>query len=357
MKQVHCSGKPRQIGYSHGTAARDQVHGSIAFYSKLFQEKCSMSWDEVTAEANKYVDPLQATCSRYLEEIEGLAEGAGVSFLDVLALNVRTEIMFGLFTDPTNACHADIPSDGCTSLGWVDASGQSFLAQNWDWQSAQGPNLIVCHISQPDTKIPNISMVTEAGIIGKIGFNADGVGCCLNAIRARGVDATKLPVHFALRTVLESPSREKAVAQIKTLGVAGSAHILVADHSGSTGLECTPFGIKEIAMDTKQRVYHTNHLILEHPGVDEPPWLEDSRSRLSRIEGLADTVTTSKVETRQLFEMFKDEEGCPCSINRKQEGPSGPQTLFTIIMSLGNGEALVKFGRPTEDGEEIRLVP
>lgn len=333
------------------------MHGSLAFYSRLFQEKCSLSWDSVTAEADKYVTPLRATCPRYIEEIEGLADGAGVSFLDVLALNVRTEIMFGLFTDPNNVNHAGTPSDGCTSLGWVDESGQSFLAQNWDWQSAQGPNLIVCHISQPGTKIPNISMVTEAGIIGKIGFNADGVGCCLNAIRARGVDATKLPVHFALRTVLESPSREKAVAQIKALGVAGSAHILVADHSGSTGLECTPFGIKEIPMDSKKRVYHTNHLVLEHPGVDEPPWLEDSRNRLARIESLAESVSASKLEAKQLFELFKDEEGCPCSINRKQEGTSGFQTLFTIIMSLGKGEALVKVGRPTEDGEEIRLVP
>lgn len=317
-----------------------------------------MSWDEVTAEASKYVQPLQATCSRYLEEIEGLADGAGVTFLDVLALNVRTEIMFGLFTDPNNTTnHNSIPSDGCTSLGWLDeASRQSFLAQNWDWQSAQGPNLIVCHISQPDTKIPKIAMVTEAGIIGKIGFNADGVGCCLNAIRARGVDATKLPVHFALRTVLESLSRDKAVAQIKALGVAGSAHILVADHSGSTGLECTPFGIKEIPMDSKKRVYHTNHLVLEHPEVDEPPWLDDSHKRLARIQRLADSVSASKVGTNQLFELFKDEENYPCAINRKQEGDSGFQTLFTIIMNLGNGEATVKFGRPTEDGEEVQLI-
>lgn len=338
-------------------AARDQVHGSIAFYSKLFQETCSMSWEDVTSEANKYMKPLQATCARYLEEIEGLADGAGVNFLDVLALNVRTEIMFGLFTNPKNDKHADIPSDGCTSLGWVDESGQSFIAQNWDWRAAQGPNLIVCRISQPGTKIPDISMITEAGIIGKIGLNASGVGCCLNAIRARGVDANKLPVHFALRTVLESPSREAAVARVKTLGVAGSAHILVGDSLGSTGLECTPFGVKDVLMNSEKRVYHTNHLILEHPGVDEPPWLEDSHSRLARIQSLADAADTSKSGAKQLFEMFKDEEGCPCSINRKQEGISGFQTLFTIIMNLGDGEALVKVGRPTEDGQEIRLVP
>lgn len=200
-----------------------------------------MTWDAVLLEAAKYIPHLQAHCSRYLTELHGLADGAGVTFLDILALNVRTEIMFGLFTTPTTPAHTDIPSDGCTSLSHFDAAtGQSLLAQNWDWQRAQGANLIVCHIAQQQgdrssSSIPSIAMVTEAGIIGKIGLNANGVGCCLNAIRARGVDPTKLPVHFALRTVLEAASREEAVARVRALGVAGSAHILVGDAGGAMG--------------------------------------------------------------------------------------------------------------------------
>lgn len=314
-----------------------------------------MTWDEVTHEASKYVAPLQATCPRYLEEIEGLAAGAGVPFLSVLALNVRTEITFGLFTSPTHASHIDPPSDGCTALGLYDASsGRSFLAQNWDWQPAQQPNLIVCHVSQPD--FPDIAMVTEAGIIGKIGFNAAGVGCCLNAIRARGVDATKLPVHFALRTVLESGSREEAIATLKKVGVAGSGHILVADTSGSTGLECTPVGIKEIAMDEKGRVFHTNHLVLDHPSVEETPWLLDSPERLARIKTLSESVNAEEVDSGRVMAMLKDKEGWPSSINRTQDGKHGSQTLFTIIMNLSKRETFVKFGRPTEDGTELRLA-
>lgn len=336
-----------------------------------------MNWDQVTHEAEKYIQPLQTTCSRYLEEIEGLAAGAGVSMLDVMALNVRTEIMFGLFTETTNNNsnrNNDIPSDGCTSLGWVNArsGGQSFLAQNWDWQKAQGPNLILCHVSSELTSpvsvtnddvlfsIPKFSMVTEAGIIGKIGFNAHGVGCCLNAIRARGVDRRRLPVHFALRTVLESRSRDDAVARLEAAGgVAGSAHILVADATGATGLECSPVsGIRKVATDEEGRVYHTNHLVLEHPGVYEPAWLEDSRTRLARIKALAAALETSsgRVDYGPLFDMFKDEEGGPCSINRKEEGESTFETLFTIVMNLSRREARVKFGRPTEGGPEVKLT-
>lgn len=332
-------------------------------------------------EAEKYVAQLSTSCPRYLDEIRGIADGAGVGFLDILALNVRTEIMFGLFTEDEAArakggktngvnggvnghnnhhAESEFPSDGCTSLAFTSPSSTSFLAQNWDWQPAQAPNLIVARISQPHTDdIPDIAMVTEAGIIGKIGLNAAGVGCCLNAIRARGLDDTRLPVHFALRAILESRSRAQAVDTLRRLrGVAGSAHILVADPAGSVGLEFAggKERIGEIGPDAKGRVVHTNHLVLEHPGVDEPGWLPDSDERLARITALTDgEALKGKVDIKEVFGLFKDEEGFPFSINRLKVADGGSQTLFTIIMNLERREALVKVGRPTEDGEEIHL--
>lgn len=220
-----------------------------------------------------------------------------------------------------------------------------------------------------DRPPPDLVMVTEAGIIGKIGFNAAGVGCCLNAICARGVDPTRLPVHLALRHILESPSRAAAVARLRKLGgVAGSAHILVADAgSGAAGLECTPggaaeCGIRELAMDARGRVVHTNHLVLAHgPGVEENMWLADSPARLARMEKLSGDLVVAQdggeVDFGGLMELFKDEEGYPHSINRKADGKAGSETLFTIIMDLTERKGLVKFGRPTEDGEQITLVP
>ncbi|KAL1869622.1 hypothetical protein Daus18300_005476 [Diaporthe australafricana] len=371
------------IGHAHGSGAKSQVHGSIAFYTRLFQQKCALDWAAVTHEAEKYAAQLELTCPRYLDEIRGIAEGAGVAFLDVLALNVRTEIMFGLYTDAaaannntigatTNGVNgkppakendgADFPSDGCTSLAFTSPTGTSYLAQNWDWQPAQTPNLIITHISQPGTPtIPKIAMVTEAGIIGKIGLNSAGVGCCLNAIRARGLDTARLPVHFALRAVLESASVAEAVGALRSLGgVAGSAHVLVADGAGDArGLEFAGGreAVGELGPDGKGRVVHTNHLLLEHPGVDEPGWLPDSAERLERMRVLADgeVIEGKGVDVPKVLELFKDEDGFPFSINRLKVSEGESQTLFTIVMDLGRREALVKVGRPTEDGEEIHL--
>ncbi|GAW22170.1 hypothetical protein ANO14919_117050 [Xylariales sp. No.14919] len=355
MLEIKCTGSPYEIGVTHGAAAKDKIAGSIDFYSRLFQTSCSLAWPEVVQEAAKYAGPLERIAPRYLEEIRGIAAGSGVAFLDVLALNVRTEITFGLFSDAPQADGdlARAPSDGCTSLGWLTPSG-SFLGQNWDWMVAQGANLVVCHVSQPGAGVPDFSMVTEAGIIGKIGLNAAGVGCCLNAIKCRGVDRSKLPIHFALRRVLESPSRAAAVEAIKAAGVAGSGHILVGDGTGSVGLECTSKWVKEVAMDEAKRVCHTNHLLLNTSDVDEVAWWADSPPRLARIRELTAGVA-GPATLDVIAGLFGDTEGYPSSINRRQEGGSAAETLFTIVMDLTNKSARVTFGRPTEVRERVVL--
>ncbi|KAG5665772.1 hypothetical protein KAF25_009897 [Fusarium avenaceum] len=356
MLEVHCSGTPYEIGHQHGTLAKDKVAGSLAFYENQFQETCSMNWEAVRQEAENYIKPLTKLSPRHVQELQGLADGAGVDLIDIVALNVRTEITFSLYTSVPST---SIQTDGCTSAAYRQPNGEVLLAQNWDWQLQQAPNLIVCHISQPGTDLPNISMVTEAGVIGKIGINSAGVGTLLNAIRARGVDNTKLPIHLALRTALESKSAREVADKLYKTGTAGSGHILVADQSEAIGLECTSIGIKEINFDSDGTLPHTNHLLLDHPGVDEPGWLPDSKDRIKRIsELLKEKLASTGIDHSSFFELFQDEQGYPTSINRAENSPGqGTVTLFNINMDLARRRATVTVGRPINWTERIELSP
>lgn len=85
----------------------------------------------------------------------------------------------------------------------------------------QAQNLISLKIDLPSGL--KIHMVTEAGIIGKIGMNSSGVGCTLNAVKAHGVSYDRLPCHLALRTVLESPSKNAALEILNKEGVVSLA--------------------------------------------------------------------------------------------------------------------------------------
>jgi isopenicillin-N N-acyltransferase-like protein len=218
--------------------------------------------------------------------------------------------------------------------------------------TAQKENLIITKIFQPGK--PTIQQVTEAGIIGKIGFNSSGVGCLLNAIKVYGVNPSGLPVHFGLRMVLESSSVEDAVQKLESHGMASSAHILIADASSAVGLEFTKSTFAHCLPDKLGRIIHTNHLLRPHPGEIDTVWLKDSPTRVATM-----TENSAKLKGepswKEVEELFHDEQNHPSGICRFEAEESGSGTLFNILMDLGSRKGVVRMGRPTEYEEIIRL--
>lgn len=261
-------------------------------------------------------------------------------------MNVRTEIAFGL------------ARDGCTAIFWkTDMS--SFLAQNWDWQEEQQRNLINLSISQKGK--PAISMITEAGIIGKIGLNSRGVGVCLNAIRAQGVDFQRLPCHLALRTCLESTSTEEAVLVLRKAGLASACHITLADSESAVGLECSHVDIVELGME-QGILTHTNHYLKPHHGVEDLMALKDSPTRFERINQLVREQTKRHLDIgtlglEDILSLLKDEANLPTAICRSKTNDSSIATLFNIVMDLKNRRAEVVTGKPSSSAEVLHLVP
>lgn len=198
--------------------------------------------------------------------------------------------------------------------------------------------------------------MTEGGIIGKIGLNSSGVGVTLNAIQAKGVNYQKLPVHLALRTVLESGSRKEAHEKLKTAGVAAACHITISDEqTGGIGLECSAFDIVDIAADEAGRCTHSNHYIRTHP-VESKLSLPDSPIRLARINALLEEPTF-KPTMDTLRDVLKDKYNYPGAICRGATEKSSIETLFSIVMDLGKRDAWVKMGQPSDDGEQFELRP
>ncbi|KAJ9606917.1 hypothetical protein H2200_008928 [Cladophialophora chaetospira] len=344
IKHIQCSGTPYEIGYQHGQGAKTEVHGSVAFYGAFFKQRTKLGWPEVREVAKQFMPFIESSYPEYIEEMQGVADGAGLDLESIVALNVRTEIAYGML------------SDGCTALSWKTTDA-SFLAQNWDWNFEQTPNIICLSIDQAPK--PKIHMMSEGGIIGKIGLNSAGVGVTLNAIQAPGVSYDKLPCHLALRTVLNSKSRDAAADALRKTGVASACHITIADAStGGIGFECTALDIVEMPLETDGQLRgshtHSNHLVKKHK-VEGTLFLNDSPFRLNRIQELMRDV--GKPSLGEISEMLKDDKNYPTSINRAVGEKSTSQTLFSIVMDLKQRFAKVKMGRPTEDGEVFELRP
>ncbi|PYH93632.1 acyl-CoA:6-aminopenicillanic-acid-acyltransferase [Aspergillus ellipticus CBS 707.79] len=348
------SGTPREIGLSHGHHLQSQIKDQMSVYEEMFRHSCDMDWASARQDAEKFRATIERLTPHLHEEMQGIADGAGVHILDIVTLNCRSEITFGKFTD------------GCTSLSWKRSDDCRILAQNWDFAPGVQRNIAFMEIDRPGQ--PTIYMVGEAGIVGKIGFNSACVGTCLNAIRAHPCISSKLPIHVALRLCLESISAEDAVQKLERLGGTGSSqHILVADSTSSFGLELSPLGNVYIEEDDYGMVTHTNHF-LENHFVYAPPWLSGSPVRLARARQLSRELIDSGVLSEdQLIpgvlreKVFSDLYNAPQSICGQSDWTldriEQVVTLFNIVMRLDpkNLGAEVAVGQPGS-GRETSVV-
>lgn len=345
-----------QIGLQHGRQADSLVHGSIEFYREYFERKSKLSWEAATAAAARFQPVLDAHVPHLVEEMRGIADGVGVPYASILAINTRSEIAMGLM------------DDGCTSVAWT-TEGFSVAGQNWDWEDAQRARLVLIHI-RPATGparpcATNLDQVTEAGIVGKIGLNEHGVAVFLNALRAPGVNYSALPAHVALRVALEAPSCAQALARLRAVAPAAgtSVHIMVVDATGATSIECT--AIDMVTLDAVNgKLAHTNHFLAQHaPGAPAgAPYaiFPDTYARQERIIKLLANRSSSGPEAiydggdalRLLQTWLADTDGFPVSINRQSSLPgNGSSTLFSITVDLRARRAVVIEGQPI-NGEQ-----
>jgi isopenicillin-N N-acyltransferase like protein len=278
--------------------------------------------------------------------MRGIASGAEVPYEDILILNCRSEI--GLTGGIV---------DGCSALAYKDPeTGKQLLAQNWDWFKDQLDNVIVLDIQHLDGT--HVITVTEAGIVGKVGFNGNCVGVTLNAIKTEGVEInyTMLPIHIALRyIVLEASTASEGINQLMRIGVASTAHFLVADSIAAYGIEVSPLGNGVIPSSDDGFILHTNHWISAPERVRDVGWLPDSYIRLERLQQLKSGVRTFE----DVWGLLEDEEGGAGGICRKATGGDGPvdkmETLFGIVMDLEVGVAEMMHGRPSVNSPRLVL--
>ena len=288
---VRVAGAARERGRSYGEQARDRVDRSCRLYADVFAAYAGWDWERVRKEAARFAAPIAAYDERYLEEIIGIAEGAQLPVEDLLAINVRTEVMFSAKAREASGG----PLDGCSAVAVLpsaSATGHTLLAQNWDWLDATRETVVVLE-AEPDDGPAYVSIM-EAGLLAKMGLNQWGIGVATNALVC---DADRgepgVPYHVCLRSLLDATTPADALERLQRSRRSSSANYLVASADGlAFDAEGMPGGFGELYMETPQRgrLLHTNHFVAARfPGVDVGRWLmPDSPLRLERLQQLLD---------------------------------------------------------------------
>ncbi|MFF8841269.1 C45 family autoproteolytic acyltransferase/hydrolase [Streptomyces sp. NPDC015127] len=358
---VEVSGTPLQRGRQYGEAVRAQLETAVGYYSEAFGSSAGLTWQQVTARAARWQEPVRDYAPHLLDEMRGIADGAGLDLLDILALNARGEV---IYDDSFAQMREDEePAEGCTSFaayGPASGDGHVWAGQNWDWRAGVADTVVMLRIVQPPR--PTLIMQVEAGQIGRQGANSAGIALNANGLGGRFDDTVGLPQTVVRRTVLDQSTVTDALDELcRTRAHIASNALLTCREGFAIDLETTPQGHGWM-YPSDGLLVHGNHYQAGVPAAlagHYRPLAADSLVRVPRAEeGLRRLrESTGADESRKLIKhAMSDHLGFPESLCTHSD-PRKPRikqwkTLVSSCVDLTAGDYHVTPGTPCDHDYE-----
>jgi isopenicillin-N N-acyltransferase-like protein len=330
---------PAERGRARGHALRTELPAAVDLYFELFR---TVGIDEATvrSDADRMGDIVTAWDARFTEEIEGVADGAGLEQWRLMAVNARTEIL--------SQALGSRPGE-CSTIGCLPASASPFGIQTWDWHQEMDP---FWHLHTVSGTTYSYVGLTEHGMLGKIGVNSAGLAVFFNILGHRDDAPAGVPMHVLAAAVLgNAGSVGEALELLRGAPVATSSALTLLDTATAVCAELSPRGVSVLSQRGGY-LPHTNHFLdarnapFEKPGLYDP----DSQERLRLI--------TSRLVRYPVPEQADD------LVEYLQSGPGQPQlccvpapdaafgqrwaTLATVLLEPEHRRARILPGTPLQ---------
>ena len=341
IRRVKISGRPFERGFQFGNLCRKEIENTLEAYRLVFEKYANIRGEQVRKLAAPFIDVIAQYDSEIMEEISGMAEAMGRPLEDLVAINARTELMF---MSPPRECTA------IALLPEVTSEKRIFMGQNWDWIQRLKGSLVIVEIEQPNR--PTVLMLTEAGIVGKIGMNRAGIGVCLNILLA-GNPKMGVPVHVLLRGILNAETLGDALGTVLQNPSGGCSHFLIGCKEGAAiGME-VGFHDVEALYPERGILTHANHFVgrriyREDKGrLRYPDSLIRDHRALMLLEPKINDLTLHDIET-----VLRDHLNHPHSICRHADPKINELeeivSLTSVLMDLESGVLHVAEGPPCQ---------
>ena len=217
---LHLEGTHREMGVQHGKLLADHIRQNVEFLVHEKGEEAVAEIGPVAIKPNTVISQIVAiqrkhVPQKYWEEIEGLAEGSGLSVEDVQAANFIPELFhcsgFALMNSATK--------DGTLYHGRVLDYGVDMKLQDH----------AVLIVAKPKGGIPFVN-VSYAGFVGSVtGMNSNHVS--IGEMGGKGLGQWNgVPMAFLVREVLESAGDlDEAVAVFRDSPRTCEYYFVIAD--------------------------------------------------------------------------------------------------------------------------------
>ena len=291
----------------------------------------------------------EATSTRFphlMEEVAGLAEGAGVDADDLFAWICRAEI--SVASDPC--------PPGCSTVGLV-REGEMLLAHNEDGSALYEGRMVVLRATPP-SQVSFLALVYPGTPAGNgPGLNSRGIVQTTNFISCCA-PSEGIPKYLIGRAVLEAESLEEAESIATTEGRAFPWHHNLASLPDARLVSLETWPERHNRRDVTGAHLHTNHLLHEEmAGLPEKAEYIQ-RSSGPRLEALQRFLEERPFQSREdLIAALSDRRGSPCQVCRHPDDEVPGMTVGTAVYEAPTVEVFLREGPPCQDGEATTLRP
>jgi isopenicillin-N N-acyltransferase like protein len=342
---VEVSGTHHEMGCQIGEARREQVQHSIENAHVLLEQSydsLELTWKGARIQARKYLPFAEERYPQYIDEMQGVAQGANVTFDDVMVLNAMEAVTM-------DALHLT----RCTSFAVNEertADGHVLLAHNEDWLPEDENDVYVVS-AKPKEEPPFLAM-TYGGLLPNVGFNAYGIAQLIDSVYPTD-SRIGIPRLVVARAVLASRRLSGALGRtLISHRAAGYNHLLADEHGELYAIEVSARKF-DILYGTDGYMVHTNHYL--SPPMKEiesdPEELISSRVRYFRANRLLRQNSTHTIKTLQSIQ--KDHVNLPNSICNHNIAGIDPldreSTISAMVIDLTAREMHIAWGNPCQN--------
>jgi isopenicillin-N N-acyltransferase like protein len=341
------TGTHREIGRQFGEACRDLIIQHRDKALNRLREKNNISPERARSAAAEYRNTVVEHAPFFDEEVQGLAEGAGIDLSDAWLLQLRAEL--GVTTPP------DLidGNDECTSfavLPEASRTGEPLIGQNADLPAFYRDIAVVVELVPDDQ--PTVLMLTPAGQMSYIGINDRGMGVFANFVTCDGW-RVGFPRYFLSRLALTHERVDDAIDAIRSVPRASSRNLIMLDaHGTAADLETTPTRDVRIA-PRNGLLAHANHYVTEELAAEERSQgyqLRNSQARQQRMEALLHRYH-GQIDVTRMRTILRDREAVPDSICRADGDREGSDiiTFASVIAEPAQKSLWVAIGPPHDN--------
>lgn len=342
---VRVAGSHLEMGRQIGEACREQVCHSIQNARNLIESAyydLQLTWEGAQIQARKYLPFAQERYPQFVDEIMGIAEGAGVLFEDLVVVNAMEAVTM-------DALHLT----KCTSMAVNEArtaDGHVLVAHNEDWLPEDECDVYVVHAS-PDDGPPFLAM-TYGGLLPNVGFNAAGIAQCCDSVYPND-SRIGVPRVIVSRAVLAARNPEEAInTMLVPQRAAGYNHLLAHESGEIYNVEVSARRFAILYAEDNYLV-HTNHYLDFNMQQieDEPDELIGTRVRYFRALRLLKSSSNHSVKSLQAIQ--RDHISFPNSICNHTSDDIKPldreKTINALIIDLTARVMYLAWGNPCEN--------